>query len=68
MPQSALLCSGALLVSLALLALTVLRAKTRESKLYWATALSSINYYFSGFLLSIVIIGYFLLPKLANDI
>ncbi len=68
MPQSALLCFGALLLSLALLGLTVLRAQTRESKLYWATVLSSINYYFSGFLLGVVLVGYFMLPKLANGI
>jgi hypothetical protein len=66
MPNIAIACFGTLVVSAALAALLIWRSKSRESKLYWVTVLGSINYYVSMALLSTVLIGFFLLPKLGN--
>ncbi|WP_408952435.1 hypothetical protein [Lysobacter sp. Hz 25] len=68
MQNSALLCFGALLVSAALALLTLLRAKPRESKLYWVSSLAIVNYHVGVFLLGAVAVGFFLLPKLANSV
>jgi hypothetical protein len=66
MPYTAIVCFGTLVVSAALAALVIWRSKSIESKLYWVTVLACISYYISTFLLSTVLIGFFLLPKLAN--
>lgn len=68
MQNSGLLCFGALLVSAALALLTLLRAKTRESKLYWVSSLAIVNYHVGVFLLGAVAVGFFLLPKLASSV
>lgn len=68
MHNSAELCFGALLVSAALALLTLLRAKSREAKLYWVSSLAIVNYYVTVLLLGAVAVGFFLLPKLANSV
>lgn len=68
MHNSAVLCFGALLVSAALALLTLLRAKSREAKLYWVSSLAIVNYYVAVLLLGAVAVGFFLLPKLANSV
>lgn len=66
MPNSALICLGTLAASILLAALAISRANSQESKLYWVTVVGSLNYHVSVFLLSVALIGFFLLPKLAN--
>jgi len=64
--NSAAICFGSLVASAALAAMAIWRSASREAKLYWVTVLSSANYYISGFLLSTTLVGFFLLPKVAN--
>jgi hypothetical protein len=66
MSNSASICFGTLVASLVLAFWAMRRVQSRESKLYWITSLSSINFYLSTFVLSTTLIGFFLLPKLAN--
>ncbi|MGO1001140.1 hypothetical protein [Lysobacter sp. CA196] len=67
MQNSAWLCFGALLMSAALALVTLLRAKSRESKLYWVSSLAIVNYHVGVFLLGAVAVGFFVLPKLASS-
>ena len=66
MVSTAPVCFGAVAVSALLAAMAIRGPNPRESKLYWVTVLGSVNYYLCTFLLSTVLIGFFLLPKLAN--
>jgi hypothetical protein len=66
MQSAPAICLGGILLSVLLAGLAMGRAKSGESKLYWITVLGSINYYVAAFLTSTVLIGFFMLPKLAN--
>ena len=55
-------------VSILLAGLALWRARTREVKLYWVTVLDSINFYICVFLSGIVLVGFFLLPRVAHGI
>ncbi|MGJ7901784.1 hypothetical protein [Lysobacter sp. 1R34A] len=68
MQNSALLCFGALFVSGALALSALLRAPSRESKLYWVSSLAIVNYHVGIFLLGAVAVGFFWLPKLASSL
>lgn len=68
MPSIPVICYITVLVSVALAGVALWRAPSRESKLYWVTALSSVNFYICAFLLSTVVVGFFLLPRAAHGI
>ena len=65
-PKSALICLGTLVASVTICTFAIWRSNSRETKLYWVSVLSSLNYYVSMFLVSTILVGFFLLPKLAN--
>lgn len=60
------ICFSVFGASLWLAFLAVRRVRERDARLYWISVLSSINFYTVSFLFGIVLIGFFLLPKLAN--
>ncbi len=66
MPHATPICFSILGASLLLAFLTARRVKERDSKLYWIGVLSAVNFYTVLFLFGMVLIGFFLLPKLAN--
>ena len=65
-PNTALICFGTLVISALLATVAIRRSNSQESKLYWLTVLGSFNYYVSAFVFGAVLIGFFVLPKLAN--
>ena len=64
--KSALICWGTLVASMTLCTFAIWRSNSRDTKLYWVSILSSLNFYVSTFVVSTILIGFFLLPKLAN--
>ena len=65
-PNTALICFGTIGLSALLAVFATRRLNPQESKLYWVTVLGALNYYISLFVLGTLLIGLFLLPKLAN--
>ena len=68
MPHATVICLSMLAVSLLLALLVFRRVKVRDTKLYWIGVLANVNFYTVLFLFGMVLIGFFLLPKLANSI
>ena len=68
MPHAAPICFSVLVASLLLAILTFRQVKERDTRLYWIGVLASVNFYAVLFLFGLVLIGFFLLPKLANGI
>jgi hypothetical protein len=68
MSGAPVICLSSFLISAVLTMLIMWRSKNDESKLYWITVLGSVNYYLASFLTSTVLIGFFMLPKLANAV
>ena len=68
MPHATAICLSVLAASLLLAFLAFRRVKERDTRLYWIGVLASINFYAVLFLFGMVLIGFFLLPKLANGI
>ena len=66
MPHASAICFYVLASSLLLATLAFRRVKERDARLYWIGVLSNINFYTVLFLFGTVLIGFFLLPKLAN--
>ncbi len=48
--------------------MAVRRSEDRQAKLYWLGILANINFYTVVFLFGSVLIGFFLLPKVANGV
>jgi hypothetical protein len=64
--QSTLICFGTLALSIILALIGLRRAKTSADKSYWLLLLSNLNYYVAFLLLNMLLVGFFMLPKLAN--
>jgi hypothetical protein len=62
------ICFSVLVVSLLLAVMAVRRSEDRQAKLYWLGILANINFYTVVFLFGSVLIGFFLLPKVANGV
>ncbi|MDH5829018.1 hypothetical protein QFW80_00565 [Luteimonas sp. M1R5S18] len=68
MPHATAICFSVLGSSLLLAFLAFRRVEERDTRLYWIGVLANINFYAVLFLFGMVLIGFFLLPKLANGI
>ncbi|HQX65496.1 MAG: hypothetical protein WAR01_02360 [Dokdonella sp.] len=68
MPHAMAICFSVLAASLLLAFLAFRRVKEQDTRLFWIGVLANINFYAVLFLYGIVLIGFFLLPKLANGI
>jgi hypothetical protein len=68
MPNIPAICFTALAASIFLAGVAVWRARSREAKIYWVTVLGSINFYICVLLSGIVLVGFFLLPRVAHGI
>jgi hypothetical protein len=66
MPHAEVICFVVLIASLLLAAMTFRRPSIREARLYWLGVLANINFYTVLFLFGMVLVGFFLLPKVAN--
>ena len=68
MPHAAAICFSILAASLLLAFLAFRKVKERDTRLYWIGVLANINFYIVLFLFGMTLVGFFLLPKLANGI
>ncbi|MBK8285385.1 MAG: hypothetical protein IPK97_11175 [Ahniella sp.] len=68
MSHSAAVCIGAVVSSVLLALLVCRREMTGDNRLYWLTVLAGINFLVSSYVATIILIGFFLLPKAANAI
>jgi hypothetical protein len=68
MPNIPTICFTAVVVSILLAGLVLWRARSREAKIYWVTVLGSVNFYVCVFLSGVVLVGFFLLPRVAHGI
>jgi hypothetical protein len=68
MPHAGAICFSVLAASLLLAFLAFRKVQERDTRLYWIGVLANINFYTVLFLFGMVLIGFFLLPKLANGI
>lgn len=65
--NSALICFGAVLVSLLGVITSVTVVKSSEAKCFWVVVIACCNHAVSVGLLSAMVSGFFLLPKLINE-
>lgn len=68
MPNAGAICFSVLADSLLLAFMAVRRSEDREAKLYWLGVLANINFYTVVFLFGSVLVGFFLVPTVANGI
>lgn len=68
MPHATAICLSILAVSLLLGFLAFRRVKEQDTRLYWIGVLTGVNLCAALALFGFVLIGFFLLPKLANGI
>ena len=68
MPHASAICFSVLGMSVLSAVVVYRKAGSPESRLYWLGVLSNINFYAAFFLFGMVLVGFFLLPKVANGI
>ena len=68
MPHASVIGFSVLGISILAAVLLYRKVDSPDSRLYWLGVLSSINFYTAFFLFGMVLVGFFLLPKVANGI
>ena len=66
MPNTPAICGALVVVSALLLLLAWQRSRDLQARLFWTGVLANLNFYFTTFLLGMVLAGFFLLPRIAN--
>ncbi|NZA27802.1 hypothetical protein H0E84_15595 [Luteimonas sp. SJ-92] len=68
MPRAWLICFSVLAASVVLAFLAFRKVEDRDTRLYWIGVLANINFYTVLLMFGMVLIGFFLLPRLANGV
>jgi hypothetical protein len=68
MPNAWSICLAVLGASVLLAVLAFWRSDSRDVKLYWLGVLANVNLYVAFLLFGIVLVGFFLLPRVVNGI